>query len=174
MCTLEPRKNLRHLVDVFNRIRPELDDSTRLVLVGTKGWEIEKLFDKLRPSERKAIVVTGYVEDEDLSPLYSDAIAFVYPSLYEGFGLPPLEAMQCGLPVITSDNSSLPEVVGDAGLLVSAVSEDALGDAMLRVYRDKALREHLVSAGRKRASQFSWKRCGDITIAAYRDAMKPN
>jgi glycosyltransferase involved in cell wall biosynthesis len=170
VCTLEPRKNLRHLISAFNQSMSQLDESTYLLLVGTKGWKIEGLLRDIALSSSNRVLTTGYVRDEDLAPLYTDAIAFVYPSLYEGFGLPPLEAMQCGTPVITSNNSSLPEVVGDAGLLVAADCLDELADAMIRLERDEKLREHLSCLGTQRAQQFSWERCGQLTVEAYRNA----
>ncbi|SMP55936.1 Glycosyltransferase involved in cell wall bisynthesis [Neorhodopirellula lusitana] len=172
VCTLEPRKNLRHLVSVFNEARSNFDSDTRLILAGAKGWEIDELLESLTDTERNQIVVTGYVDDADLSPLYSNAIAFIYPSLYEGFGLPPLEAMQCGTPVIAADNSSLPEVIGDAGILVPANDADELADAMTRVFQDASLRAKMSSAGIQRASQFSWQRCGNLTVQAYQDALR--
>jgi glycosyltransferase involved in cell wall biosynthesis len=120
---------------------------------------------------RDRIVMTGYVAEDDLAPLYSGALAFVYPSLYEGFGLPPLEAMQCGTPVITSNTSSLPEVVGDAGIMVDPLDQDALCDALSRVHGSAALRRELSRRSLARARQFSWERCIDQTLAAYRTAL---
>jgi glycosyltransferase involved in cell wall biosynthesis len=117
---------------------------------------------------RERIVCPGRIANEDLAALYSGALAFVYPSLYEGFGLPPLEAMQCGLPVISSNNSSLPEVVGDAGLTVAATDTDALCDALRRVVDDAGLRADLAARGLARAKLFSWEKTMDSLIAAYR------
>jgi glycosyltransferase involved in cell wall biosynthesis len=150
----------------------QLDDDTYLVLVGPKGWQIDELINDLARADDSKVITAGYVADEDLAPLYGGAIAFVYPSLYEGFGLPILEALQCGTPVIASDNSAIPEVVGDAGILVRADSRDELADAMLRVSGDAALRSTLVSAGLARSKHFSWQRCGDSTVQAYRDALQ--
>jgi alpha-1,3-rhamnosyl/mannosyltransferase len=110
----------------------------------------------------------GYVSDEMLPVLYSGARLFVYPSLYEGFGLPPLEAMACGAAVIVSDRSSLPEVVGDAGLQVAAMDTDALASAMHAVIEDDALRLSLGRRGIARAAQFSWRRCAEQTVDVYR------
>ncbi|EMI19950.1 glycosyl transferase group 1 [Rhodopirellula maiorica SM1] len=172
VCTLEPRKNLRHLVTVFEQILNQLDKDTYLVLVGAKGWKIDSLIQYLAKSGNQNILTPGKVDEEDLAPLYSDAIAFVYPSLYEGFGLPPLEAMQCGTPVICSDNSSLPEVVGDAGILIDAEQPDDLGDAMTRVYADHDLRRSLSAAGLERAQRFSWQQCGQMTVNAYQRAIE--
>lgn len=172
VCTLEPRKNLGHLLSVFRQVRSELDAETYLVVVGAKGWKIDKLINELAACTAEKVIVTGYVADKDLAPIYSGAVAFVYPTLFEGFGLPPLEAMQCGTPVITSNNSSLPEVVGDAGILVPANSVDDLANAMIHVYRSPCLRSKLIQAGLKRAKQFSWNRCGQLTLETYHDALE--
>ncbi|MCF6187443.1 MAG: glycosyltransferase family 4 protein [Desulfobulbaceae bacterium] len=116
------------------------------------------------------MLFTGFVADEHLSALYSGAEAFLYPSLYEGFGLPPLEAMQCGLPVITSKTSSLPEVVGDAGILVDPLDKEEICQAMLSLLENRELRSRLVGKGLERAAQFSWRRCAQQTAAGYRKA----
>jgi len=172
VCTLEPRKNIGHLLSVFRQVRAEFDAETYLILVGAKGWKIDNLINDLAASTAEKVIVTGYVADEDLAPIYSGAIAFVYPSIYEGFGLPPLEAMQCGTPVITSNNSSLPEVVGDAGILVPADSVDELANAMLRVYQNPDFRNQLRCAGHERAKRFSWDRCGQLTLETYLNALE--
>jgi glycosyltransferase involved in cell wall biosynthesis len=171
---LEPRKNIHHVIRCFSKtvLGEEIDDLC-LVLVGTKGWDYGKVFEELSryPALRKRIILTGYVDFEDLAPLYSGALAFVYPSLYEGFGLPPLEAMKCGTPVITSNTSSLPEVVGDAGTMVSPTDEDALCHAMLEIFRDSALRTRMSERSLARADLFSWEKCIEETIRAYRIAI---
>lgn len=172
--TLEPRKNLDRLVRSFARFaREEGVDAVSLVLVGATGWKTETIFQALGAARCQGarIVLAGFVADADLAALYSGATAFVYPSLYEGFGLPPLEAMQCGVPVITSNNSSLPEVVGGAGIMVDPTDDDALSQAMLDVYRDAALRERMRVRSLARAAGFSWERCAQQTIAAYRAAV---
>lgn len=162
LATLEPRKNTAHLIRCFGRLvaSSELPADVRLVLVGTRGWKFD---DVLTEAGRDAtlvnrLVFSGFVPDGELAPLYAGALAFVYPSLYEGFGLPPLEAMQCGLPVITSNVSSLPEVVGDAALLVSPTDADALCQAMLNVARSPDLRADLSAKALDRARLFSWER----------------
>lgn len=172
--TLEPRKNLDHLVRAFAAlVAQEQVPDLHLVLVGAKGWKTEALFAALAESgiARDRVILTGFVADADLAALYSGALGFVYPSLYEGFGLPPLEAMQCGVPVITSNTSSLPEVVGDAGILVAPTDEEALAQAMLALYQDDTLRTRLQAQSQARAQQFSWARCAGQTIAAYRTAL---
>lgn len=169
--TLQPRKNLEQCIRSFTRlVQAEKLDDLSLVLVGDRGWKTGEISAALRGAGGLAerIVLTGYVPAQDLSALYSGALAFVYVSHYEGFGLPPLEAMQCGVPVIAADNSSLPEVVGDAGILVPATDGDALCDAMRSLYRDATLRASYAARALARARQFSWDRCADLTVAAYR------
>lgn len=174
LSTIEPRKNIDHTIRCFARlVEQETIKDLNLVLVGTKGWDYDKIFKELAnlPALQNRIIVTGYVADEDLAPLYSGALAFVYPSLYEGFGLPPLEAMQCGVPVITSNTSSLPEVVGDAGIMVAPTDTDALCQSMLDLYKKSSLRKAMSSKSIGQAKKFSWERCTQETIAAYKMAL---
>lgn len=168
--TLEPRKNIGFLIKCFSRlVQQEGMQDLLLVLAGGKGWKYRDIFQELKNSPvRNRIVIAGFVPDEDLSALYSGALAFVYPSLYEGFGLPPLEAMQCGAPVITSDTSSLPEVVGDAGIMIDPTDSDALCESMLTVYSNSALRGRLAEKSLRQARTFSWERCAAETIDVYR------
>ncbi len=174
LCTLEPRKNLDLLIRAFADLihaQPNLD--LNLVLVGTNGWKNDKIFQTVQNSSqvKERIFFTGYVPDEELAPIYSGALAFAYPSLYEGFGLPPLEAMQCGTPVITSNSSSLPEVVGDAGLLVSPTQQDELSSAIWKLVSDEQLQAELSQRSITRASQFSWEKAADKTVEAYKTAI---
>jgi len=145
-----------------------------LVLVGGMGWDFETTLKEIEGVQevKNRIFLTGFVDDSDLATIYSNAIAFVYMSLYEGFGLPPLEAMQCGVPVITSDNSSLPEVVGDAGILLNALATDELAQAMLNFYRDASLRETYSKQSIARAACFSWQSCADQVVTAYQKAIE--
>lgn len=175
LATLEYRKNLRSSIMAFKKILNEPGCGDRhLVLVGTKGWKVDQLLEEVAADSllRKRVIFTGYVEDKDLSALYSGALAFLYPSLYEGFGLPPLEAMQCGVPVITSDTSSLPEVIGKAGIMVPPTDTDALAQAMLDVVDNDSLREGLQAKGLQQAAQFSWTQCARDTVAAYEYAFQ--
>ncbi|GJG89165.1 hypothetical protein tb265_43460 [Gemmatimonadetes bacterium T265] len=172
--TLAPHKNIPRLIRAFaDLVRAERLDDLHLVLTGAKGWGYEPIFEELDRLDHVAdrVVLTGYVDDEDLAPLYSGALAFVYPSLYEGFGLPPLEAMQCGTPVITGNRASLPEVVGDAGLMVDPYDQDALAQAILDVYRSGETRRELARRALARAREFTWARYADRTVAAYRAAL---
>lgn len=175
LCTLEPRKNLAHLIRCFaTLVEQEKLWDLKLVLVGNLGWEYDGILAEITnsaPAIRDRIVLTGRVEDDELSAIYSGSLAFVYPSLYEGFGLPPLEAMQCGVPVITSNTSSLPEVVGDAGIMVDPYDSDALSQAILSLYNQPELRRAMACKSLKRSQQFSWKRCASETIQGYQKAM---
>jgi glycosyltransferase involved in cell wall biosynthesis len=171
--TLEPRKNLGRAIRAFAQlVRRGAARNTSLVLVGARGWKTEGLDSALAEAgpARDRIVLAGYVADADLAALYGGATAFVYPSLYEGFGLPPLEAMQCGVPVVTSNTSSLPEVVGDAGLMVDPEDVDALAEALAAVLHDPALRATMRARSLARAALFSWDRCVRLTVAAYHTA----
>jgi glycosyltransferase involved in cell wall biosynthesis len=168
---VDVRKNMDGAVRAFTRmVRQQGTGDLSFVLAGAPGRGTERLEVALAEARAAGarVVVTGYVPDADLAALYSGALAFVFPSLHEGFGLPLLEAMQCGTAVIGSSTSSLPEVVGDAGLTVDPLDLDALAEAMLALYRDDALRVRLGARALQRAAAFSWTRCGDETLAAYR------
>jgi len=172
--TLEPRKNLRRLVDAFARIAPQAPEVS-LVIVGGAGWRTSDLAPhvaSLGLGER--IRFAGYVENGDLPRWYQAATVFCYPSLYEGFGLPPLEAMACGTAVVTSNTSSLPEVVGDAALTVDPTDTPAIAAALLYLLTDDALRATLAAAGLAQATQFRWARTAAETRAVLADAAKGN
>jgi len=173
LSTLEPRKNTAFTIDAFIMLVQENNiKDLNLVLVGTRGWKYDEIFDKINKHSYLAsrIIITGYVKDEDLAPLYSGAMCFVYPSKYEGFGLPTLEAMQCEIPVITSDNSSLPEVVGNAGVLIDISKPENLTVKMLELYSDNN-RWHVFSKRSiEQAKKFSWERCVNETIQFYNKA----
>ncbi len=175
LCTLEPRKNLEMVVRCFARLKQEgsVDSETRLVLVGNLGWKTEKLFSSLEEARacRDSILLTGFVPDEDLAALYSGALAFVYLSWLEGFGLPPLEAMQCGVPVICSNTSSLPEVVGDAGISLAPDDSDGVAAAMADLAADAGRRRELSARALVRARLFSWERFVRQNFDAYRRAL---
>jgi len=166
--TLEPRKNLARLLDAYATLRRLGEISHRLVIAGGTGWLYEGIFRRAEElSLGSDVIFLGYVGDENLPALHNLADLFVFPSVYEGFGLPPLEAMACGTPVIASDSSSLPEVVGEAGLLVPSDDHEALAEAMRRVLSDPALREDLVSRGLRQASRFTWGRAGQQLLSTY-------
>lgn len=156
--TLQPRKNFERLIEAYALIRRQIDTEMKLVIAGSPGWMYEGIFEKTRELDlQEAVCFPGYVADEDLPALYTLAELFVFPSLYEGFGLPPLEAMACGTPVITADVSSLPEVVGDAAWMVDPLDVGALADAMQRVLSDTALRRQMVARGLLQARRFTWE-----------------
>lgn len=170
----DPRKNVPHAIHAFaraTRASPAVVHS--LVLSGSPGPGAERIRDAIGayPDLRGRIVQTGHVPDADLGPLYTGARVFVYPSIYEGFGLPPLEAMQCGTPAITSNTSSLPEVVGDAGVMVPPDDVDALAGAMLDLARDSDRRRCLRERGLAQAGRFSWEQSTAATLRAYRTAL---
>jgi len=160
---IQPRKNITRAIRCFERVRREIPDISFLH-AGATYIEGDK-------KEHRDVIFTGYIPDGDLAALYSGATALLFPSLYEGFGLPVLEAMQCGAPVITSNTTSLPEVAGDAAILIKPTDEDALCQSMLDLLRDESLRLKLRRKGLERAALFSWERCADSTVAAYRQAL---
>lgn len=166
--TIEPRKNLLTLLRAYADLLRTTEQRPQLVLAGGKGWlfdEVFKLVEELQLQEH--VTFTGYVDDADLPALYSAAQAFVYPSSYEGFGLPPLEAMACGTPVITSNVTSLPEVVGQAGLTHAPDDARALTEAMATLLSDFNVHAHFQQAGLERAQLFSWERAARATQAVY-------
>lgn len=170
VSTLEPRKNFETTIKAFTHfVETNATTNIQLVLVGTKGWKFEKIFDELKasPQVQSKIIFTGFVADNDLPALYSGALGFVFPTLYEGFGLTPLEAMLCGTPVISSNNSSIPEVVGDAGILVEATNVVALSEAMFSIYSDAELRENLKIKAFKKAKEFSEERTVSDYLALF-------
>jgi len=151
--TIQPRKNYQRLVQALAR----LDSSMALVIVGSKGWNYEHVFKEVAKFDLvERVHFLGFVADADLPMLYNAASLFVYPSLYEGFGLPVLEAMACGIPVVASNQSALPEVVGEAGLLIDPRDVEAIAAAMSRILSEPALRHHLAQIGLKQAAKFAW------------------
>ncbi|MFC2029535.1 glycosyltransferase family 4 protein [Chloroflexota bacterium] len=163
--TLHPRKNLVRLVEAFALAAGDLPASLQLVLAGQKGWLYEDILSVIRRhalSDR--VRLTGYVPDSDLPALLTGAMAFVFPSLYEGFGFPVLEAMACGTPVVCSSSSSLPEVAGDAALFVDPLSVNALAEGLVQIVQDGVLRARLVERGFRQVNCFSWRRCAEETL----------
>lgn len=170
LCTLEPRKNLGLLLKAFAELRTEgAADDVFVVLAGGEGWHLDKLSKDLEDAKgiRERILMPGRIADEDLPALYSGATAFAYPSLYEGFGLPPLEAMRCGVPVVVCRTSSLPEVVGEHGLYCDPKDPGSLAEALRRLLDDPEFARKLGESGRQWAGQFTWEACADSTVAAY-------
>ncbi len=165
--TLQPRKNFTRLVQAYSSLITHYP-FLQLVIAGGKGWLYEEIFATVEQlSLEEKVIFPGFVADGDLPALYNLADLFVFPSLYEGFGLPPLEALACGTPVITSDASSLPEVVGEAGLMVEATDVEALAEAMKRVLEDDALRERMIAKGMKQARKFTWEQAAAKLLSLY-------
>ncbi len=169
--TLQPRKNLARALDAFSRIAGQAGAAgVQLVLAGKRGWLYDDLFAQVgRLGLAERVLFPGYIPDEDLPALLSGALAFIFPSLYEGFGIPVLEAGACGVPVITSNTSSLPEVAGDAALLVDPHDVDAIAEAMLRLVEDDALRAELARRGQENVKRFSWEKCARETLAVLEE-----
>ncbi len=167
--TLEPRKNLVRLVRAFGRVRVADLADVKLVLAGGKGWDYANIYQEVsRLGLEAEVVFAGYVADEELPWWYRGAAVFAYPSLMEGFGLPVLEAMACGVPVVTSNVSALPEVAGEAALLVDPTDEEALAEALRAVLSDGGLARELGVEGRRRAVRYRWERTAEETAAVYR------
>jgi len=170
--TLEPRKNVVTLMKAFRKLMEKGFDGYKLVIAGDKGWLYEEIFKEVDRSDLKhEILFLGVVRDADLPMLYNCADMFVYPSLYEGFGLPPLEAMACGIPVIISNTSSLPEVIGNAGIMVDPGDVNSLSEAMYNVLEDKELRSQMSKNGLKRAKLFSWEKAAKEILEIYDEAL---
>jgi glycosyltransferase involved in cell wall biosynthesis len=167
VATIEPRKNLSRLLEAFGSLLgdwPEL----KLVLVGKKGWLYESFFQKLQTlGLQECVILPGYVDEGDLPSFYQLAELFVFPSLYEGFGLGPLEAMACGVPVLSSNSSSLPEVVGEAGIMFDPTDTAALVAALRRVLSDDELRADLRQRALVQAKKFSWQKTVDELELIY-------
>ncbi|MFO7974034.1 MAG: glycosyltransferase family 1 protein [Candidatus Hydrogenedentota bacterium] len=168
--TQEPRKNLPRLVEAFAQIAHEIPHS--LVLAGRSGWKCRALRRALaRPELHERIITPGFIARENLPALLTAADGFVWPSLYEGFGLPPLEAMACGTPVLTSNTASLPEVVGDAALMVDPENSRDISAGIKRLVTDASLRDTLRQRGLKRVGAFTWQRTAELTADVYRQTL---
>jgi glycosyltransferase involved in cell wall biosynthesis len=170
---IQPRKNLSRLIAAYSRLRRANPEGKlpKLVLVGKCAWLFDETLQTISElGVTDFVVLTGYVPQADLPPLYSGALCFVYPSYFEGFGLPPLEAMKCGAPVIVGNRTSLPEVVGDAGVLVDPFDVDDIASAIKRVIADPGLRSSLRTQGLERAKLFDWQETARQTLAVYHKA----
>jgi glycosyltransferase involved in cell wall biosynthesis len=173
--SIQPRKNLVRLLEAYSDLLRARTQAKLpcLVIAGKRAWLYEETLrsvNLLGLSDN--VVFTGYVPERDLPPLYSGALCFVYPSYFEGFGLPPLEAMKCGAPVITGNRTSLPEVVGEAGLMVDPFDKGAIGAAIGRVVDDAGLRRDLRERGFERARRFDWLETARLTVRAYEQAVE--
>jgi glycosyltransferase involved in cell wall biosynthesis len=169
--TLEPRKNLLTLLRAFAQILRETNLRPQLVVAGGEGWLMDETFSAMCDEDiRQHLCLTGYLNDNELRVLYSSCRAFIYPSLYEGFGLPPLEAMACGAPVIASRIAALQETLADAAVLVDPLDVEALARSITAVLGDGRHRDHLIEKGHARAAEFSWQTAADLTYEVYRTA----
>lgn len=165
--TLEPHKNVPALIRAYAKVREKMP-KIKLVLVGKKAWKLTQTFKTIKELNLEGhVIFTGYVPDEDLPMFYNGAEVFVFPSKYEGFGFPPIEAMACGCPVITTKGGSLPEIVGDAGILVDPNDITGLVKSIELVLKDRALREKIVQKGLKRSKTFNWKNAAKETLKVY-------
>lgn len=170
--TMQPRKNLTRLIRAFERFAASVDDRVALVIAGKDGWMNAELRATVEASPvRERIRFTGYVAEETLAELYAGAFGLVFVPLLEGFGVPIIEGFASGIPVIASNVSAMPEVAGDAAVLVDPTSVDEIGDAMVRVWRDEALRHALTVRGHARARQFTWSASADTLRRVIHDAV---
>jgi glycosyltransferase involved in cell wall biosynthesis len=169
-ATLEPRKNAISLIRAYSRLKREGQTKHKLVLAGSTGWDSDDVFKLISKLGLESDVIgTDYVPDEDLPLLMNGAEVVVYPSLYEGFGMPPLEAMACGTPVVTSNTSSLPEVVGDAGIMINPEDVEGLADGIESVLGNPKLQEEMRQKGLAQAKKFSWEQAARETLQVYKD-----
>jgi alpha-1,3-rhamnosyl/mannosyltransferase len=169
--TLQPRKNIERILDAYLGLPPHMRKERQLVIAGRAGWRCDELLARVRGARERGeqVLWLDYVCGENaLRQLYTGAGAFVFPSLHEGFGIPVLEAFASGVPVVTSNTTSLPEVSQGAAVEVDPLSVDAIREAMSSLVRDDALRKRCIDAGRARASQLTWKRTVENTAAVYR------
>lgn len=165
---LQPRKNIERLIQAFIELKKNKDRKEVLVIVGKKAWKYDSI---LAAAENDDIIFTDYVENDDLVRLYNAAAIFVYPSFFEGFGLPPLEAMACGTPVAVSNTTSLPEVVGNAGAFFDPFDVQDMKNTIISVLDDDELRKELIQSGFSQARNFSWKMTAEIVTETYKRAV---
>lgn len=171
LSTLEPRKNIHNTIKAFHELSGELaDPNLYLVISGRMGWMMEELLNDNRIKSDK-IIFTGFVSEKDLPTLYADALALSYVSFYEGFGLPPLEAMSSGTPVIYGNNSSQVEIIGDSGIAAEPHSVDSIKAAMKKIITNEALRKEMQTRAKERAAEFSWEKCIEETVEAYKKVL---
>jgi len=172
--TIEPRKNLERLITAYSALVKKLGASSpKLVLAGGKGWLYDGIFARVeRLGLQDKVIFTKYVPSEDMNPLMCGALAFVFPSLYEGFGMPPLEAMACGVPVLASGEASLPEVTGDCAVVCDAYSAKSIAQGLYRLCTDEKLRKELSAKGLERAKMFTWERSAEMLYDIYAELMK--
>jgi glycosyltransferase involved in cell wall biosynthesis len=175
--SIQPRKNLARLVRAYSALKARTSDPEfpRLVLAGKRAWLYDETVRAIEEANLgEYVILTGYVPESDLPALYSGSLCFVYPSYFEGFGLPPLEAMKCGAPVIVGNSTSLPEVVGDAAVTVDPYDVEAIGAAIERIMKDSSFRNELRFKGLERAKMFDWRETAKRTLAVYEEVVLSN
>lgn len=171
--TIEPRKNLERLINAYNIFCQHEKDAPKLVLAGGKGWLYDGIFQRVTDLKLEdKVLFTQYISDEDMNPLMCGALAFVFPSIYEGFGIPPLEAMACGVPVLASNAASLPEVTGDCAVTCDPYSEEEIAEGLHRLYSDSELRADLSRRGLERAKTLTWDSSAEKLYSVYKELMK--
>jgi glycosyltransferase involved in cell wall biosynthesis len=168
--SIEPRKNLKNVLMAYNALPEAFKKECKFVLAGFSGWKNKEIMGIIK-REGRNIVYLGYLSNQDLAYLYNLASGFIYASLYEGFGIPPLESMACGTPVIVSRSSSLPEVCGDAAYYVDPLSVDSISEGMYKVFDDSALREGLIRQGVVRAKSFSWDESARNHLSLFNEVL---
>ncbi len=171
--TIEPRKNLERLITAYHMFSKDMENPPKLVLAGGKGWLYDAIFQRvtdLNLSDK--VLFTQYIDSEDINPLMCGSLAFVFPSVYEGFGMPPLEAMACGVPVLTADIASLPEVTGDCAVYCDPYSEETIAEGLRTLYSNPELRADLSRRGLERAKTFTWDSSAEQLYEVYKELMK--
>jgi glycosyltransferase involved in cell wall biosynthesis len=175
VSTIEPSKNLERLINAFEMFKLKTHSNTSMVIVGKTGWNYKNILNKIKTSAAARYIKTlGYQTNETLFHLYKNALALVYPSLYEGFGIPPLEAMSLNIPVLAANASSIPEVVGGAALLFDPTDTHEMMLRMIEIYENKDLRKELAARGSKRVKLFSWNKSAQEIIAIYKTILTPS
>jgi len=171
--TLEPRKNLNLLFQAYQELPEDYKNRYKLFVVGMKGWKTESISLEMKTLiQNGSLILPGFIDENDMPAIYSAASCFVYPSLYEGFGLPSLEAMACGTPVIVSNASSLPEVTGRAAVLVAPDNKTQLASALFNFLNDRNMAEKYSAMGIKQAKNFTWKKCAEETVKIYESVQR--
>jgi glycosyltransferase involved in cell wall biosynthesis len=169
---LQPRKNFARLIEAFHQARQEASLPHRLVIGGGKGWLFDEIFARVQAlGLADHVLFPGYVADADLPALYTAAEFFAFPSLYEGFGLPVIEALACGTPVLTADNSCLPEAGGPGAIYVQATNVESIAAGIVTLAQDATLRQQLRSAGLAHAAQFTWQHSAEQLLAIYQKVL---
>jgi alpha-1,3-rhamnosyl/mannosyltransferase len=168
--SIEPRKNLKALLPAYQELEGSLRKEYKLMLAGFQGWENDEVMKQIRDLKANSLYI-GYVPENELAKIYNLASLAVYPPLYEGIGLSPLEAMACGCPVVVSNVASLPEVCGDAAYYADPLNPNSIGEAIGQVLRDNCLRNALVQKGIERASSFNWKKTAQQHLRVFEEAL---